>query len=734
MEPALAILLCMEQEGVAPSLHMYRHLLKACTKRKSLAQAKRVYDHLMKHRLESIKTLGELIISALVKCGGLEDAVQLFESLPDRTVASWRAVMFGYTALGQYQEALNLYCCMQEEGTEPDRHTLLALLSACKQLADVEKGKLIHAEAVKYGFACDLYVGTSLVDMYGKCHSILDAQSVFDGLHQRSVVTWNVMLAAYVAQDQAENAWQLYERMWQEGESPDARTFVSTLQACAAFADKEDDVIVDGRSIKRKSLEMGKVVHAAIHSKGLASNVFTGNTLVCMYGRCGSIVDAQNVFDRLSDRTVVSWTVMITAYAQDSQSEKALQLYQQMEEEGISPDTHALVSALQACGMLAEKEEATDELCMKIKSLEIAKAIHARAQKLGWASDVFVGSTLVSSYGKCGSMTDARCVFDCLPKRNVVAWTAMVVTYVQLEHTEKAFQLYHQMGDDGVSPDDVALVSILQACSKTGGLHLCRQIHHSVLLSRKEVSAFLAAALIHAYGCCGSMVDAQNVFDVLGLPNLVVWNTLIAGYARKGNISEALRCFEGMQLMDVHPDGVTFLAILSACSHTGLVETGLHFFELMCKDYGITPDVQHFGIVMDLYGRAGQFTKIQTLLSALPMKPDLTFWSCLLGACQKHGQVLLGELAFQCAVQLNFSHAATYVLMSNIYANAGLHCYAKKVKTLRQAEGAQKEHGQSWIEHGLTVQAFAVGDPINLQKARLHIILEKVRFGLDEEG
>lgn len=817
----------MEQKRTIPSVNMYRTLLKACAKRKALAQAKRVSSHLVKCGQESTMSLGEDAVKVLVKCNGLADAVQLFHMLPQRSVVSWTAVLSGYIKAGQGRQALSVYKTMQDEGVRPNKYTFISLITACGNLRDIEKGRHIHSQVVKDGCESDLFVATCLVDMYAKCGSISDAQTVFDAMTLRDVVSWNAMLAGYAQQQQPEKALQLYRDMQIGGVSATDRTFVSVIQACGLLAEKEDAVLIDQQLMKTGSMQVGKALHGEVWRMGCASDIFVGNALVSLYAKCGSILDAENMFEGLSQKDVVSWTALLAAYAQTDQGEKALKLYEETCETAISPDDRTFVSALQGCGSLAGHEEAVSvqkhqlkpvalqkgkqihaaarhagyeqdvfvgnalismygrcgdvdnalaafdalalrngvswnavimayvqqaqaEEAMKLyeqmleegvspsestfvailqtcgmvaemeedvviagqrlkwEALDKAKALHARISQRGFETNVFVGSTLISVYGKCWSAADAHNVFDGLSQRNVVSWSVMVAAYAQQGQAEKALQLYDQMKAQGACPNEVTFMHILQACNSNGGLDICKQIHRDLVSTSENLSLDVASTLMHTYGKCGSMVDAQNVFNALPRLDVVAWNVLIAGYARQGDFESAFQSLEAMQLSGVQLNGAIFLSLLSACSHAGMVDRGVQYLESMTRDYSITPEMQHYVSVVDLLGRAGYFGMVEHLLSKMPMEPDLSLWLCLLGACQKHSNLVLGKRAFDFAVQLEPKHAAAYVLMSNIYADAGLWERADEVYKLRLKAGAWKQPGQSWLQHE-QARTFLVG-------------------------
>eukprot|EP00250_Pteridium_aquilinum_P020501 c24836_g3_i1 orf=3-833(-) len=274
------------------------------------------------------------------------------------------------------------------------------------------------------------------------------------------------------------------------------------IQACATLGAK-----LEGTARKERPLEIGEALHADARKKGLDSNVFVGTALVGMYGMCGDIVKAENVFSTLPQRDLVAWNAMLTAYVEQGHGDKALQVYRNMLEEGIIPDQKTYVIALQACGILGEKEAVKtfgSDNPVKTTVMNLTSALHDDVQKRGFASDVFIGNTLITVYGNYGTFEEAENVFGALSHYQIVSWNAMLSAYVQHSQGERALQLYSRMQDEGTAVNDITLVCILQACSQTGNLNLCKQLHFSIVSAGYELNPSLASALIHAYGNCAS--------------------------------------------------------------------------------------------------------------------------------------------------------------------------------------------------------------------------------------
>ncbi|KAJ7564381.1 hypothetical protein O6H91_02G014700 [Diphasiastrum complanatum] len=417
---------------------------------------------------------------------------------------------------------------------------------------------------------------------------------------------------------------------------------------------------------RKKALAEGKRVHALIVQRGLDSNIFLGNTLVNMYAKCGSLLDARQVFDCMLEHNVFSWTIIISAYANHRQGEEAINLFQRMQQTGIPPNKVAFVVVLKACA--------------RIPSLEKGKQLHWDIIKSGFLSDVIVGSTLVDMYVKCGCIEDARQVFDNMHERNLVSWTAMIAGYAQHELGREALDLYQEMKEEGLQPDIVTYVVLLKACACIAALEQGKQLHLDIIKSGLQSDVFVGNALVDMYAKCGSIEDAHRMFNNMHERDVVSWNALIAGYAQQGLGKDAVTLFEQMQREGIKPDEVTYVSVLSACSHSGLVDKGCHLFDSMCRDHGVTPAMDHYACMVDLLGRAGCLADAHDFITKMPIQPNAVVWMTLLSAARNHDHVELGRHAFDCVVRLEPKNEAPYVLLSNIYAAAGQRDEVAKIR------------------------------------------------------
>jgi pentatricopeptide repeat protein len=404
---------------------------------------------------------------------------------------------------------------------------------------------------------------------------------------------------------------------------PNPVTFLGVLNACASVM----------------ALEEGRSVHEQIIRSGCESDVFVGSSLVDMYAKCGSIKDAQRVFDEMPTRNVVSWTAMILGYVKCGQGHKALELFQQMQmEEGIKPNPVTFVGVLNGCAIMGALEE--------------GRHIHKQIAQRGLESELFVSSSLVDMYAKCGSIEDARRVFNRMPKRNVVSWSTMIQGYVNCGQGQEALKLYQQMLSEGIEPNAITFVGVLNACASAVALDKGRLLHEQIVLSGFESDLCVSNSLVDMYAKCGSVEDAERVFNNMHAWDVVSWNAMLRGYAMHGCGKEAIGHFEWMCKEGIEIDQITFVHLLSACSHAGLVDEGVCYFESMGLVYSISATVAHNACIVDLLGRAGCLDEAEDLIKIMSCEPDATLWKALLSACRLHCDMEMGERVAQKLVDL----------------------------------------------------------------------------------
>lgn len=638
----------MEQGEVELDRATFVSILSAYASQEALAEGKQMHTRIASGKFGSNVVVGTAIVNMYGKCGDLDNAQRVFNEIIHRDVITWNAMIAVYVQHGKDSEALQLFNEMQHGRVMPNRITFLNTLGACASHAILTEGQQLHAQIMVCGCQSDMVVGTALVNMYGKCGSPNNAKWVFERMLMRDVVSWNAMTRVYTHNGLVKEAIQVFNQMQQIGVIPDKVTFSSVLDACADQA----------------ALAEGQHIHVCAVSRGFQSDIVVGTALMNMYGKCGNMEAAQKVFNNMLDRDVVSWNAILAAYAQHEQGMHAHQFFAHMQLEGVLPCNATFVSVLSAYaneGMLAEGER-----------------LHVCIVDSDCKSDLNVGNALVSMYGKCGRLDDAQKVFDRLSERDVVSWNAIIMAYSQNEQGKEAWYLFEQMQQEGLLPDNVTFLSILDACSSQAGLARGKQVHSYVMANHLESDIFIATALISMYGKCGSLKSAQRVFDHIQKQTVVPWNAMIAAHARHGQAKEAIRHFYQMK-HKIMPDIVTFTILLTACSHVGLVDEACQLFSSIIQDHDIVPATDHYACMIDLLGRAGRLDEAENLLKNAACEPNVVLYMTLLGACRYQVDVDRGERAANRVFELDQDDPAPFVMLSNIYAAAGREVDAAKV-------------------------------------------------------
>jgi pentatricopeptide repeat protein len=578
------------------------------------------------------------------------------------------------------------------------------LLQACIKKKALAEGKLIHAHINERGITNNTILQNTLVNMYAKCGKLMDARRAFEEMPERNVCSWTVMITAYSKHGLAEEAFALFHQMQRSGIQPNQFTFSSVLSACSDLA----------------ALQQGMEIHEKINRSGFQSNVAVANALVYMYAKCGRMDKARDAFDNMRQRNVISWTAMIAGYARNDWGEEALRLFEQMQLAGVKPNMKTFASVLPACGALS--------------ALQQGMKIHEEITRSGFQSDVIVDSALVDMYAKCGSIEKARDLFDKMSKRDAVSWTVMIAGCAQNGVGYEALRLFKQMQLAGVKPIAKTFANVLPACANLAALEQGIEIHEEIIKSGFNSDILVMNALIDMYAKCGSIEKAREVFENLHTRDVVSWTAMIAGYAMHGFGKEAIALFQQMEDSGINPNDITLVCVFSACCHVGLVDEGYSYFNRMSTYYHITPRVEHYSCMVDLLGRTGRLEEARDLINKMPIKPDAAVWRSLLGACRIHHNVELGECVAEHLFELEPKNAAPYVLLSNIYAEAGKWAEIEKVRKMMKERGVIKTPGCSWIEVNKQVHAFLVGDRSHSQTEEIYKKLEILFKEMMAEG
>jgi pentatricopeptide repeat protein len=620
------------------------------------------------------------------------------------SVFSWNTRLTKYFKAGQHHKTIEHFQQMQQQGMVPDSFTFIRVLNACASLRALEEGRHIHMQIVESCGELNVFLASGLIDMYAKCGSIEDAWRVFSKMPTRNVVLWNAMILGFVKCGQSQRALEVSKQMECEGVEPDRVTFIGLLNACASVT----------------ALEEGRHIHEQIIQSGFESDAFVGSSLVNMYAKCGSIGEAWKMFNAMPKRDIVAWNAMILGNVKCGEGQKALRLYRLMQLRGVKPNRVTFMAVLNACASVA--------------ALSKGRRVHKQIIQSGCVSDVFVGSSLVDMYAKCGSIKDASSVFNMIPARDVVAWNAMILGHVKCGQGQEALQLSQQMQQEGVVPDSVTYVGILSACASVAALEEGSRVHKWIIERGFGSHPFVANSLVDMYAKCGSIEDARRVFDRMPTHNLISWNAMLGGYAMHGQAEEALGHFEQMCEKGAEMNSVTFVLLLTACKHRGLLDEGLHYFESMGSVYGISATVEQYTCMVDLLGRAGHLDEAEDLIKTMSCEQNACVWIALLSSCRNHSNVKMGERIAKWVQKLDPGNPAGYVLLSSIYATAGKWDLSRRIEKLRLEKGVSKQSACTWIEVNNEMHKFVTSDDKHPQMVEIETELKRLSMRMKDSG
>ncbi|XP_057835301.2 pentatricopeptide repeat-containing protein At4g02750-like [Cryptomeria japonica] len=610
-------------------------------------------------------------------CGYIVDARQVFDKMSLGDAVSWTIIISSYARREPCEEALSLFRQMKQSGFQPCQFVYSGVISACARLGLLEEGVEIHEEIIRKGYEFHISVANALIDMYVKCGMIRKARELFDKIPQRDVVSWTVMVLAYTKQGFAEEALTLFWKMRETGCRPNELTFASVLTAVANMG----------------SLKLGTQFHAEILRCGFQTYVSVANALMDMYAKCGSIEKAQDVFAQMHQTDVVSWNTMTTGLAHNGFLEEALKLFNKMPRRDVI-SWNAMIAGFMQNGFVEEAVKLFNE--MPERSI------------VSW-------TTMISGYAHNRFLDEALKLFKEMTIRDTVSWNAMIAGLGHNGYDDEALKLFQQMHLAGVRPNSETFATVLPACAKLAALGHGVEIHEKVIRSGFHTDVLVGNALINMYAKCGDIQKANEIFERMHQRDSVSWTSMITGFAMHGYGKKSLDLFEQMKFSGMTPDHITFLSILSACSHAGLVDEGHKYFDCMRTYYNINPTMEHYRCMVDLLGRAGHLDEAIDFIYKMPVKPNGAIWNCLMGACRIHSNVDLGEYVAGRIFELEPQNAAPYVLLMNIYAAAGRLSEIETIRQMMNDRGVKKTPGYSWNEINEHVNAFSVGERLQTE-------------------
>ncbi|PKI64231.1 pentatricopeptide repeat-containing protein At2g29760, chloroplastic-like [Punica granatum] len=557
--------------------------------------------------------------------------------------------------------------------------------------------KQLHALSLKTATFALPSTSSKLISLYAdpKTSNLDYALSVFDRAPKPTLLSWNVIIKCHVENHRSHDAISLFCELLHEF-TPDSFTLPCVIKGCSRLG----------------VVEEGKQLHGLAMKIGLGTDKFVQSSLVSMYAKCHDIGSARNVFDEMPEKDLVSWNSLIDGYARCGEVDLALEVFNEMPEKDCFSWT-ALVDGFSKCGKVDTAREIFDSM--------------PNRNLVSW-------NAMINGYMKSGDSVNAACLFSQMDMRDLITWNSMIAGYDLNGKFKDAVDVFSEMLWDGFSPNRATLVSALSAVSGLATLSKGRWIHSYMVKNAFELDDVLGTSLIDMYSKCGSIESALAVFQSIQSKKLGHWTAIIVGLGMHGMAGEALHLFSKMRRAGLKPNGITFIGVLNACNHAGLVDHGRCYFEMMRREYGIEPTIEHFGCLVDLLCRAGRIKEAKNVIDGMPMKPNKIIWMSLLSGSRIQGNISIGEYAAHKLIEIAPETISCYILLSNMYAAAGHWEKVSQVREMMKSKGISKDPGCSSIEHQGTLHEFIVGDKSHGQTRQIYWKLGEMREKLKKVG
>ncbi|XP_075643620.1 pentatricopeptide repeat-containing protein At2g27610-like [Castanea sativa] len=644
------------------------------------------------------------LMSLYLKINRINDACKVFDTMPERNLVSWTALISWHSRMGMPEEALNCFRLMAKDGCDPNNYTYVGAISACASLGDARAGKEIHGRIYRHEQELNGKVSNCLVNMYGKCGLLKSARLVFDATLKPDLVSWTSILSSYCQCGENVEGLKIFMRSQEDGVEVNEFSCASVLGACASL----------------ENLKVGMQVHPLVIKCGLGFDNFVVTALINLYAKCGELDYAHQAFMEVDKPQLQAWTALMGGCAQQGKAIEAIDLFHKFHSLGLKPSERTFSSVL---GALADTVD-----------VEVGTQLHSLIIKMGFNSFIFVGNAILDFYSKCGLLEESSKTFEEMHEHDVISWNALISGHVRYGHHGEAIELLKDMLIEGFEPNLHTYPSIFSICGDIPAIEWGKQTHCHILKPGFDSNVVVGSALIDMYAKCGRLSEARKVFDILVTKNLVSWNTILVGYAQHGFGREALEIYNIMRSNGIKPNGITFLGVLSACGHVGLVEEGWHHFNSMIKDHGISPRTDHLASLVSLFARKGQTKRAFELIRSFPMESNKVVWRCLLSGCKIHKDVALGRYAAEKILSIDPEDTSAHIMLSNIYAEAKMWDEAAQVRKIMKEKVLKKDTGYSWAELKNSIYYFSATHYTQLQETNLHEVLDGLTAQLFDTG
>nr|GEW40387.1 pentatricopeptide repeat-containing protein At3g09040, mitochondrial-like [Tanacetum cinerariifolium] len=642
-------------------------VMKACVGMGAVEFGLCVHCFAVKFGLERNVFVGSSILHMYCKNGELEEAERLFESLSCADLGCWNAMVGGYAQCGYGLEAIATVSSMHTKGVVMDEFTFIHALNACSIARDLDFGRQIHGLIVHNGFESTVTLMNSLINTYAKSGAQDHAWKLFQTMEYKDIASWNTILAVCSEDTNVEQVVTLFNEFMATGFKPNHVTFSILFRMCG-------DVV---------KVHLSQQLYSLAFRLGLHNDPHMSNCLISMFCRCSAKETARSIFDSLPSRNLQNWNEMIHGYNMSSDIE-ALKLFTNFWDSNIKPDECTFSCAVEAC--------------FRTENVQVGRQIHGIIIKSGFAANGHICSSMVHGYAKFGFLNDSYKFFD--DKLDIVCWGALISALVDQGHTDTAIGIFNHLKEDKKYPDNMILGSILNACASMASLNLTKYVHCHAIKLGCNTDDHVVSAVIDAYGKSGDFKTATIVFqESCKFADVALFNTMIMAYANHGCVTEAMEVYNMMKSANLKPSQSTFVSVLSACSHAGLVDLGRTLFRSITMDYRMDPSLDNYGCLVDLLSRNGYLQEARAVIEAMPFPAWPAIWRSFLNGCRIHGDKELGKMGAKKLFDLSPDDEAAggYVLLSKIFSEDGNWEDGSKVRKEMIDKGIRKDMGFSWI-------------------------------------
>ncbi|KAI3502057.1 hypothetical protein L1887_30088 [Cichorium endivia] len=612
--------------------------------------------------LENNDFVGSSILHMYSKYGAIEEAERLFQSLNGSDLGTWNTMVGGYAQCGYGFKAINTVSSMHSKGVRMDEFTFIHALNACSITSNLDFGSQIHGQIVRNGYEAMITLMNSLIDMYFKTDAKDQSWKIFETMEDKDIASWNTILALSPVQQVV----CLFNDLMATGLKPNRITFTILFRTCG------DALVVNlGQQF------FGLAVRLGLHDEPRISNC-----LINMFCRFDMKATARSIFDSLPLKDIKNWNEMIHGYNWSCDLE-AIKLFVNLRGSTVEPDECTFSCAIEAC--------------FKTENVQIGRQVHAIIIKSGFASNEYVCTSLVHGYTKSGFLTDSYAFFD--EKMDIASWSSLISGLVDKGYTNEVIRVFIRLKEDQKNPDEFIFGSILNACATIASLNLTKSIHGQVFRVGLDTNAYVTSALLDAYGKSGDITSATVAFhDSCVFADVALFNTMITAYANHGRVMEAMEVYEMMKVANLKPIQSTFVSVLSACSHAGLVDVGRMLFRSIVVDYKMDPSPDNYGCLVDLLSRNGFLEEAKEMIEGMPYPSWPGIWRSFVNGCRIHGENEFGKMGAKKLLELFPKEKSEgYVLLSKIYCEEGNWEDGWNVRKEMVDKGIRKDLGSSWI-------------------------------------